>query len=166
MKRNLLLSSLAALACGTLFSLSASAQTCASPAAWQPDASGAPTVSATTCGGDTTATLYCGGNFDAKGPAYVIRSNFGSTRTFSAITGSGTPLAVYVVPVANGCASGGACQTTGDTVSAAIPTGQIPDGNYYIIVTAASSSASGTCGDFVLTSDGTFPVSLKSFSIN
>jgi len=46
-----------------------------------------------------------------------------------------------------------------------IATADIPDGVYYIIVTAATFDGAGSCGTFTLTSDGSLPVELKSFSV-
>jgi len=63
----------------------ATAQTCASPAAWHPGIPAGASLVGTTCGGDTTAAGYCGGNLDAPGPAYVIQATFAANRTFQTI---------------------------------------------------------------------------------
>jgi len=164
MKRNLLVASLAF---GTLFSLSAAAQTCGGPTTWQPPAGGS-NVSGSTCGGDTTAAGYCGGNLDAPGPAYVIRSDFAAGRTFGTITltgGAGYDAVMYISSLAGGCGTNAACTATGDT-GAGIPTGDVPDGQYFIVVTAATFDNPASCGAFVITSDGSFPVTLQDFTVS
>lgn len=169
MKRNLLVASLGALAMGALFSVSASAQTCAGPDSWQPSAAGDPDImGATTCGQDTTAAGYCGGNFDAPGPAYVIQSTFDASRTFSAIDlnggAAGFDPVVYMSAAAGGCGTNAACGPTGDS-TVDVLTADVPDGDWFIVVTAASINGPGACGGFDLLSDGSFPVSLQEFSV-
>jgi hypothetical protein len=166
MKRNLLVASLGTLAFGTLFSLSAAAQTCTAPTAWQPPPAGS-SVTGTTCGGDTTAAGYCGGNLDAPGPAYVISSTFNSG-TFTNISltgGAGYDAVMYISASATGCGTNAACTATGDT-GAAIPSTDVPNGSYFIIVTAATFDTAGQCGTFTISSDGSFPVSLQDFSVS
>ena len=167
MKRNLLVASLGALAMGALFSMSASAQTCAGPFSWQPPAAGN-TISGDTCGQDTTAAGYCAGNFDAPGPAYVIQSTFDGTRTFGTINlnggGAGFDPVIYMTAVAGGCGTNAACGPTGDS-TVDVQTGDVPDGDWFIVVTAASINGAGACGTFDLISDGSFPVSLQEFSV-
>lgn len=167
MKRNLLVATLGALAMGALFSMSASAQTCEAPFAWQPPTTG-DTISATTCGQeDENGGGFCGGNFGAPGPAYVIQSTFDGTRTFNNVTISdvaGFGGAVYMSSVANGCGANAACGPTGSP-GAPIPTADVQDGSWFIIVTAADFDGVGACGTFTLTSDGSFPVTLQDFSI-
>lgn len=168
MKRNLLVATLGALAMGALFSMSASAQTCAGPTAWQPDAGGLPTISGDTCGQDTTAAGYCAGNFDAPGPAYVIQSTFDASRTFTNINldggAAGFDPVVYMSAVAGGCGTNAACGPTGDS-TVDVLTGDVPDGDWFIVVTAASINGAGACGAFTLASNGTFPVSLQEFTV-
>jgi hypothetical protein len=173
MKRNLLVASLGALAMGALFSVSASAQTCAGPQAWQPNQTGEPSISGTTCGGDTTATGYCGGNFDAPGPAYVIRSTFAAGHTATSITlsggGAGFDPVVYFSPASSPCGSNAACGATTDTatpINATDGSGDVANGDWFIVVTAASIDSAGACGNFTLAANGTFPVSLQNFSVD
>ncbi len=167
MKRNLIVASLGALAMGALFSASAGAQTCAAPLAWQPDATGNPPISGTTCGGDTTAGGYCGGNFDAPGPAYVIKSTFAASRTFQKIslTGSGFDPVIYMSRVSDGCGVNAGCGPTGDP-GAPISTADVPDGDWFIIVTAANFDSAGACGTFNASTEGTFPVTLQNFTVS
>jgi hypothetical protein len=139
-----------------LSSLSVMAQTCAAPDTFQPPPGGE-SLSGTTCSGDTTATGYCG-SLPAPGPAYVIESTFGPNRTFQNISylgGPGYDAVVYVSSVADGCGTNAAC----------VPMDQIPDGTFFIIVTAGPSDPSGACGTFNLTVDGSFPVTLQAFSV-
>ena len=169
MKRNLFVASLGAFAMGALFSVSATAQTCAAPASWTPDAGGTPDiVGATTCGQETNnGGGFCGGNFDAPGPAYVIQTTFAASRTFNNINienATGFGGAVYMSSVANGCGVNAACGPTG-APGAPIITGDVQNGDWYIIVTAANFDAPGACGTFDLTTDGSFPVTLQDFSI-
>lgn len=169
MKRNLLVASLGALAMGALFSMSASAQTCAAPFPWQPNDAGTPDIiAATTCGQEANnGGGFCGGNFGAPGPAFVIQSTFAATRTFNNITienVAGFGGAVYMSSVANGCGVNAACGPTGSP-GAPIVTGDVQNGDWYIIVTAADFDGVGACGTFDLTTDGSFPVSLQDFSI-
>lgn len=164
MKRNLLVGSLGALAFGALFSVSAAAQTCAAPSSWQPPAGGS-SVTGSTCGGDTTAGGYCAGNADAPGPAYVMTSTFNSGRTFNTITLSGVTGYDGVMYVETTCGTNGACTASGDT-GLGITTANIPDGTYFIVVTAATFDAAGACGPFTISSDGSFPVTLQDFTVS
>ncbi len=164
MKRNLLVASLGALTLGAMFSMSATAQTCAAPSAWQPPAAGS-SVTGTTCGGDTTAAGYCAGNADAPGPAYVLQSTFATGRTFNTITLGGVSGYDGVMYVATTCGTNGACTASGDT-GLGITTANVPDGTYFVIVTAATFDTAGQCGPFTISSDGSFPVTLQDFSVS
>ena len=147
---------LAGLICCVLLSLPVMAQTCVAPDSFQPPPAGA-SLSGTTCGGDTTATGYCG-SMAATGPAYVIESTFSANRTFQNIALTGGPgfnAVIYVSSLSDGCGTNAAC----------VPPDQIPDGMYFIIVTAAPDGAQGACGPFTLTVDGSFPVTLQAFSV-
>lgn len=169
MKRNLLVASLGALTFGAFFSASAAAQSCVGPLAWQPDPGGTPVISGTTCGGDTTAGAYCAGNQDAPGPAYVLQSTFSASRTFSTITlgggAAGFDPVVYMSAVSGGCGTNAPCGPSGDT-GFPIATADVPDGDWFIIVTAASIDAADSCGAFTVTSDGSFPVTLQDFTVS
>jgi hypothetical protein len=169
MKRNLLVATLGALIAGA-FSVSASAQTCASPLVWQPLAGGGSAPGTlTTCGGDTTATSYCAGNQSAVGPAMVFHSTFSASRTFTAITLSGGAAGfdpvMYMTAFANGCGTNAACGPSGDT-GFPIGTADVTDGDWYIIVTAAGIDAANSCGAFGLSTNGTFPVTLQNFTVS
>lgn len=167
MKRNLFVASFGALAMGALFSVSASAQTCANPVTWQPPVGGN-TVSGTTCGQEPAGQDYCGGNFAGPGPAYVIKSDFAASRTFTTITvtqNAGFGGAVYMVKTTDGCGVNANCGPTG-APGAPITTTDVQDGSWYIIVTAANADAAGACGAFTLSTDGTFPVTLQNFTVS
>jgi hypothetical protein len=151
---------LRALACfcsiGALLAVNASAQTCTSPVAFQPPPGGA-SVTGETCDGDTTATGYCG-NFPAPGPAYVFQATFTSARTYTNLEVAGATSAfqpvIYVSSVADGCGTNAACVTP-----------PIPDGQYYIVVTASAADGAGACGSFTLSADGSLPVTLQTFTV-
>ncbi len=144
------------------------AQTCAAPAPVAFPNNGGATLSGTTCGGDTTAAGYCAGNFDAPGPAYVFQATFDDTRTFTHIDldggAAGFDPVVYLSPVASGCGTNGPCSATGDA-TVDLLAGDIPNGDWFIVVTAATINGPGSCGIFTLTSDGSVPVGLRSFEI-
>lgn len=167
MKRNLLVASLGAVALGTMFSMSASAQTCASPFAWQPPPAGE-TIGGTTCGQESNnGGGFCGGNFGAPGPAYVIQSTFAAGRTATTIditNNVGFGGAVYVTPVASGCGVNANCVATGSPGSP-VALSFVPNGDFFVIVTGVDFDANGACGTFNLTADGTFPVTLQDFSV-
>jgi len=162
----LLATSLSALTMGLLFSVSASAQQCATPFAWQPDATGTPTVGGDSCTGETSnGGGFCGGTFDAPGPAYVIQSTFAAAGTYNNVTISNATGFTPALYVSASCGTNGACIATGDGANP-LPNSAIPDtGSFYIIVTAASFDPTGACGTFTLTSDGSFPVQLQSFTV-
>ncbi|KAB2901575.1 MAG: hypothetical protein F9K31_01425 [Dokdonella sp.] len=168
MKKNLLAATLGAVVLGFV-SMSASAQTCAGPQMWQPPVGGETISGVSTCGGDTTATAYCFGNQDAPGPAYVFQSNFSSGRTFTTISlTGGTPSfnpVMYMSAVSGGCGTNAPCGPSGDS-GFPIQTADVADGDWFIIVTAASIDSAGACGDFTITSNGSFPVTLTNFTVS
>jgi hypothetical protein len=170
MKRNLLVASIGTLALGTLISLSATAQTCTDPHLWQPPVGGETLPGLTSCGQDATAGGFCNGNYDAPGPAYVLKSTFAAGRTFQNITlgsvaGAGFDPLLLMSAEGGGCGTNAACGPVG---SAATPihTADVPDGVWYIIVTAASIDQVGACGTFSLSTEGTFPVTLQNFTVS
>lgn len=170
MKLNLL--SGAALAT-LLFSASAGAQTCASPdISWHPDASGSPTLAASSCEHETSFTSYCDQGGDATGSSYVAKINTSAAATYTQIAVSSNPTdftaIVDVIPVAQGC---GSAQYEGDdghcitSSSLAVKKVNIPPGEYYLVVHKADFDNADACGNFTLTADGTLPVSLQSFTV-
>lgn len=144
------------------------AQTCAAPASVAFPSAGGATLAASTCGGDTTAPAYCAGNFDAPGPAYVFQATFDATRTFSALNldggAAGFDPVIYLSQVAAGCGTDAPCGATGDS-TVDVLSADIPDGDWFIIITAATINGPGACGSFSLVSDGNVPVELRSFEI-
>jgi len=168
MKRNLFCASIGAAVLG-LFSISASAQTCASAdTSWNPNAAGTPALSGSTCGHEAGIVSACASNFTAPGAAYVALINTAATGTFTNITfagGSGYTLAAYFVPQASGCATNAGCTTTGDGASP-VTHAALGNGAFYMIITGADFDAAGNCGTFTATANGTLPVSLQSFSVD
>ncbi|MBA8883936.1 hypothetical protein [Dokdonella fugitiva] len=166
MKRNLLCATIGATALAALFSVSAGAQTCAAPASWTPDAGGNPVINDTTCGHETGIVGTCQ-TFTAPAAAYVAQIDVAAAGTFTDITftgGAGYTIAAYLVPSASGCNANAPCTTTGDGTTHMLH-GDIPPGNYYLIVTGADFDASGACGTFTMQANGTLPVTLQSFTV-
>ena len=169
MKLNLLCG---AFALAALFSTSAGAQTCTTPASWQPDTGGNPSLTGTTCGpGNETGIIStCMGGFGAPGAAFVALINVAAAGTFTNITytnGAGYSLAAYFVPQASGCNTDANCTATGSSGGGAANTlhADLPPGSYYMIITGADFDAAGACGTFTATANGTLPVTLQSFSV-
>jgi len=145
-------------------SVCAQAQICSSPAIWHGGSQ--PMLTGTTCGQETNnGGGFCGGTFDAPGPAFVMQATFapvGMYTQFSVSNASGFTPAIYVTST---CGQNGACVATGDGQNP-VPNTAVPDnGTFYIIVTAASFDQIGACGTFGIVSDGSFPVELQSFSV-
>lgn len=149
-------------------SLSASAQTCALPTGWQPPPAGG-TQPGNTCGGDNTGTNpFCGSAHARPGPIAVFRSTFTSGRSFNSITVSGATATfnpvLYFTATAGGCgANQETCTISGGDIP--ITSADVPDGDWLIMVSAADIDPDGACGAFTITSDGSFPVTLTSFSV-
>lgn len=166
MKHRLLFSSICATAIAGLFSVSASAQTCAAPAAWTPDAGGAPVLSGSTCGNETGITGLCRAT-NAPGQAYIALINVTAAGTFTNIAfagGTGYTIATGLVPAASGCGDF-TCTTVGDGTTPMLHS-DIGPGSYYLIITGADFDAAGNCGTFTATADGTLPVTLQNFSVS
>jgi len=126
-----------------------------------------PALSGTTCGGDTTAAGYCGGNLDAPGPAYVMHSFFSDNRTFTNIQltgGAGYDAIMLLSPVSAGCGTNAPCIATGDAASP-ISSTDVPNGDDFLIITAATFDIPGQCGTFTIAADGVFPVELTDFTV-
>jgi hypothetical protein len=147
----------------------ASAQTCASPQAWQPDVLGE-TLVGDTCAGDNTATNpFCGSAHARPGPIYVVRSTFNAGRTFTSITTGGATATfnpvIYFTSAAGGCgANQETCTISGGDVP--ITSADVPDGDWLIMVSAADIDPDGACGTFQLISNGSFPVTLTNFTVS
>jgi hypothetical protein len=168
MKRKLIVAAFGFAVAGAM-SMSASAQTCASPEAWQPPAQG-DSKDVNTCSGDASgAALMCGGTQDRVGPVYVFRSNFTAEGSATTITLSGAAAGfdpvMFMTPAAGGCgANQETCNPSGDT-GAGINRTDIPNGEWLIFVTAFGQNAPGTCGPVTLTANGSFPVTLTNFTV-
>lgn len=167
MKRNLLCSMVGAAVFAACFGMSASAQTCASPAAWQPNEQGTPPLTGTTCGNESGIVSVCQGASGAPAAAYVARVNVTAEGTYTQIGftgGAGYTISAYLVPEASGCNADAACTTVGDGSTQMAHT-DTPPGSYYLILTGADFDAPGSCGTFTATANGTLPVTLQSFSV-
>lgn len=156
------------LVAGLLGTGTAFAQTCGTPGTWTPDTTGAPSVSADTCGSPDDVALYCG-ILDSQGKGDAVWSiTLADARTASSITVTGA--AAGFNPTAylytGACAAGGGCQQTG-SVGTDIPltTAAAPSGTYFLAASAAASDGVGACGTVTLATNGTFPVSLQNFSV-
>jgi hypothetical protein len=159
-----------------LFSMSAGAQTCASPdTSWHPDDSGSPDLVGSTCGHETGLISACESNFGSPGAAYVAQVTTAASGTYGQIQltgGAGYAASLYVVSTTSsptpcdvsGNGDTGHCQTSS---SVAVQRANIPDGGtYYLIVTGADFDTAGACGDFTLHATGSLPVSLQSFTVS
>lgn len=167
MKRNTIATLISGAVLALGFSVSASAQTCASPAAWQPDSAGSPPLTGTTCGAETGIISACQGGFGSPGAAFVARIDVTAAGSYDNIAftgGAGYTIVSYLVPEATGCNVDGACTTVGDGTTPMLHT-DTPPGSYYLIITGADFDAPGACGPFTATADGSLPVTLKSFSV-
>jgi hypothetical protein len=173
MKLNLLCG--AALA--ALFSVSAGAQTCASPVlTWHPDATGNPDLPGSTCGNETGILSTCDGGNGAPGAAYVAQVVIaaqpnGSFNSIALVDDSGGAFHGILAAVNQtvGCVGGtgdtGHCTTSGDTTFPIQHTNLAP-GTYNLIVTGNDLDAPGACGAFHLHADGTLPVTLQNFTVS
>ncbi|RYD15344.1 MAG: hypothetical protein EOP90_08085 [Lysobacteraceae bacterium] len=145
------------------------AQTCAAPYAWHPwsESEGGFPLTGTTCGHEAGIIAVCQDAFGAPGAAFVAGITVADDAMFTAIdatAGPGYTLAMYLIPVANGCGNF-PCTTTGDATTNLLHT-DMPAGDYYLIVTGADFDAAGACGDFTLVTNGNLPVALQAFSID
>ncbi len=168
MKRNLLCSTVGAAVLALMFSASATAGTCAAPTPWQPDTSGNPSLTGTTCSAETGIISVCQGNFGAPGAAFVALVTVAAAGTYTEIDftgGSGYTLAAYLVPQASGCNSDAACTTVGDETANMFHT-DTPPGTYYLIIQGADFDSPGACGTFTATANGSLPVQLQSFTVS
>lgn len=145
------------------------AQTCDAPLDWHPWSSPpeSSTFADTTCGHETSILAVCQDAFGAPGAAFVARITVTDDAPFTNIDANGGPgytLAMYLIPVANGCGNF-PCTTTGDATTDLLHL-DIPAGTYYLIVTGADFDAPGACGDFQLATNGALPVAVQEFSVH
>lgn len=167
MKRNMLCTLIGGVVLAAGFATSAGAQTCASPASWQPSPAGDPPLTGSTCGNEGGIISVCQSAGGAPAAAFVARVNVAQAGTFEHITftgGAGYTVSAYLVPEAGGCNADAACTTVGDG-STPMAHADIAPGSYYLILTGADFDAPGSCGTFTATADGSLPVTLKSFSV-
>ena len=153
--------------CLAVASLAATAQTCGSPGAFNTPGSG-PTAGGTTCGGSDSIALICdvldsAGKNDAVYSVTIGASGVTATQiALSGVTGAG--FNAIVALFTGTCSAGSGCVASGDAGSPMSLSG-VAAGTYFMTVSAASADASGACGTYVLTANGTLPVSLQSFSV-
>jgi hypothetical protein len=157
---------LSLLCAGVMFSGGAMAQTCAAPGSWTPDPSGDPSVSADLCGTSDDVALYCdfldsAGKNDA---IWQINVAAGFTATAINVAGTAAGFNPVLYMYTSGCAVGGGCFETGSD-GAPLQMAAAGPGAYFLGVSAASSDATGACGSVTLSTDGTFPIALQSFSV-
>lgn len=154
---------------GLLAGGTALGQTCASPSTWIPDAAGAPAQSGTTCGGTDSVSLFCGALDSAGKPDVVYRywlAPAGPQRTSTTIiiSGGGAGFTPTMNMYSDACNTADACVQNGDPTSP-IPLAAVPGGTYFLAVSATAFDAAGACGAFSMTTNGTFPVSLQTFTV-
>lgn len=166
MKTSSFLSATALAMFASLAAVPLQAQTCAAPQAWQPGTDGLPLFAGSTCSGENNnGGGFCAGSFPAPGAAFILQLHLGPNRTFNQITvqgGVGVGQTIYVSSISAGCGTDAACVASGTTIRSQ----DVPDGDWYFVVTADASAANGSCGTFTLTSDGSLPVALQAFSID
>jgi len=167
MKNSSFVSATALAMLASLTAVPLQAQTCAAPQAWQPGTDGLPLFAGSTCSGENNnGGGFCAGSFPAPGAAFILQLHLGPNRTFSQMSvqsgGAGASQTIYVSSVSAGCGTDAACVASGP----AIRSQDVPDGDWYFIITADATSPNGACGAFTLVSDGSLPVALQAFSID
>jgi len=151
---------------GAFTSGAAMAQTCTTPGTWTPDAAGTPSVSSDLCAGSDSVALYCdfldsAGKNDA---VWQVTFAAGFTATQITVTGGAAGFNPVIYMYTAACATGSGCVQSGDS-GTPIPLAGTAAGSYFLAASAASSDASGACGTVTLGTNGTFPVSLQSFTV-
>lgn len=159
--------SLSVLLAGLLGSGVAFAQTCGTPGTWTPGPDGSPpTDPVNLCNGSDSVALFCDFLDSAGKNDAIYQINLVAGYTAQTITVSGAAQGFNPVTYlySAGCATGGGCVQSGDA-GTALPLAGTAAGTYFLAVSAASSDAAGACGTVSLSTNGTFPVSLQSFSV-
>ena len=161
---------------GMLVSVNVFAQSCASPLPFNTPANG-PSVSANTCTvapgvGANSVDQYCGALDSAGKPdvVYSVTLAAQANRTIAniAITGGAAGFTPSAFLYSAGCATGDGCAATGDSGTAmtiSTPAPGVAAGTYFLAISASPVDASGACGAFTVTADGTLPVALQKFSV-
>lgn len=130
----------AACACGVVAG-AAQAQTCGSPLTMLPDS----IVEATSCGGQP----FAGGAVSGPGAVFDFTLDRPSSVTFGAAANLFSPS--VCVMTAGDCGIG-TCLATGEN-GAPVTMDGLPEGSYWIIVTASPFDTPGACGAFELMND-------------
>lgn len=172
MKRNLICGAVLAV----IFSASAGAQTCGSPVmTWHPDVAGSPTLPGSTCGNETGILSLCELAQDAHSQAYVAQITPQALGTFTTISiGNVVGFTAYMALVdttaatpCNGGGDTGHCTTSGDDATPITHAALVDGHSYYLIVSNSGVADTNTsCGTFVLTANGTLPVTLQNFTVS
>lgn len=144
----------------------AAAQTCAAPGAWHPTEPIGPGIHTDLCGGVDSVALFCDFLDSSNKNDAIFQINLGAGYAASKIVvaGSAQGFNPVIYLYSASCATGSGCVQSGDAGTPLPLTGTAP-GAYFLAVSAASSDSSGACGPIALGTDGTFPVSLQSFSV-
>lgn len=151
----------------------ASGGTCASPSTNMQDGSD----SGNTCtdqGATNQVDAFCGGvqvvSNQPQEIYSIVLAAAGPGRTATKISVSSTASTATFNPTlylyTGTCANGGGCVQTG-TASTPLDLTGVAAGTYLLAIGGSQldASAATTCGDFNITSDGTLPVKLQSFSV-
>lgn len=157
---------LALLAAGILGSGAAFAQTCGTPGSWNPDTSGQPNVTTDLCAGSDSVALFCQ-FLDSAGKndgIYQITLAAGFTATSISVSGGTASFNPVTYLYSDACTTANSCVQSGDATTPLPLTGTAP-GTYFLAVTAAPADGAGACGTTIMSTNGTFPVSLQNFSV-
>lgn len=146
------------------------AQTCTAPAAFDSPAS-APTASGDTCAASDEVSAYCVLQDSAGKPDVIYQITLPATdapsrtATSISITGAGTGYTPTIYLYSDACASANSCVASGQAGSPMDIT-SVGAGTYFLAATASQVDASGACGTYTITANGTLPVELKNFTVN
>lgn len=148
------------------FTVPTFAQTCGTPLAFNTPAGG-PTASGDTCTANDEVAAYCVFQDSAGKPDVIYQAAIDASKTATqiTITGSGTGFTPTIYLYSDACASANACVQTGEQGSP-MDISAVGAGTYYLSATASQVDASGACGTFTITANGTLPVKLQNFSVN
>lgn len=151
---------------GVVTSGAAMAQTCAAPGTWTPDPTGSPSVSSDLCAGSDSVALYCDFLDSASKNDAIWQVTFaaGFTATQISVSGAAAGFNPVIYMYTAACATGSGCVQSGDAGSP-IPLAGTAAGSYFLAASAASADAANACGAVTLATNGTFPVSLQTFSV-
>lgn len=139
---------------------------CTTPGSWNPNASGAPSVTDDLCAGTDSVALFCQ-FLDSAGKndgVYSITLAAGFTATSITVSGAAAGFNPVIYLYSDACTTANSCVQTGDATTPLPLAGTAP-GNYFLAVSAAASDGAGACGTTTMSTNGTFPVALQNFSV-